>query len=122
MLLCSPAASPPSETNVEELQKCRKNGTNSCANPKKKKKIHPSIVPVVVHVTDEHGVESVEVSAEHGELIQDEQLGLLVVTFAVSLQQLLLGHDLRLQHINNSSPANQFISVSVLTRPSPAQS
>ena len=80
---------------------------------KTKKKIHPSIVPVVVHVTDEHGVEGVEVSAEHGELIQDEQLGLLVVTFAVGLQQLLLGHDLRLQHINNSSPQiNSLVSVS----------
>lgn len=63
------------------------------------------VAPVVVHVTDEHGVEGVEVSAEHSKLIQDEQLGLLVVTFTVGLQQLLFSHDLGTQHINNWSVA-----------------
>lgn len=51
-------------------------------------------VPVVVHVTDEHGVEGVKVSAEHSKLIKDEKLRLLVVTFTVGLQLLLLGHHL----------------------------
>ena len=50
--------------------------------------------PVVVHVADEHGVEGVQVPAEHGELVQDEQLGLLGVPLAVGLQQLLLAHHL----------------------------
>lgn len=52
-------------------------------------------VPVVVHVANEHGVEGVEVSAEHGKLVQDEQLSLLVVAFTVGLQQLLLSHNLQ---------------------------
>lgn len=51
--------------------------------------------PVVVHVANEHGVEGVEVSAEHGELIQNEQLSFLVVAFTVSLEQLLLSHNLQ---------------------------
>lgn len=55
------------------------------------------LLPVVVHVADEHGVEGVEVPAEHGKLIQDEQLRFLVVAFTVSLQQLLFSNDLRLQ-------------------------
>lgn len=57
------------------------------------------IVPVVVHIADEHGVEGVEVSAEHSKLIQDEQLSLLIVTFTVSLQQLLFSYNLRLWSI-----------------------
>lgn len=55
------------------------------------------LLPVVVHVADEHGVEGVEVPAKHGKLIQDEQLRFLVVAFTVSLQQLLFSNDLRLQ-------------------------
>lgn len=58
------------------------------------------VLPVVIHITDEHGVESIEVPAEHSKLIQDEQLGLLVVTFTVGLQQLLFNHNLHLQHID----------------------
>lgn len=53
-----------------------------------------SFVPVVVHVADEHGVEGVEVSAEDCELIQDEELRLLSVPFAVSFQLLFLLHSL----------------------------
>lgn len=64
-----------------------------------------SVVPVVIHITDEHGVEGVEVPAEHSKLIQDEQLGLLVVTFTVGLQLLLFSHNLHLQHINSLSLA-----------------
>lgn len=56
--------------------------------------------PVVVHVTDEHGVESVEIPAEHGKLIEDEQLCLLVVAFTVGLQQLLFSHNLEEKHTN----------------------
>lgn len=52
------------------------------------------MLPVVVHIANEHWVEGVEVSAEHSELVQDEQLGLLVVTFTVGLQQLLFCHNL----------------------------
>lgn len=51
-------------------------------------------LPVVVHVADQHGVESIKVPAEDGELVQDEQLGLLGVPSTVGLQQLLLGHHL----------------------------
>ncbi|TNN60680.1 hypothetical protein EYF80_029153 [Liparis tanakae] len=53
-------------------------------------------------ISDEHGVEGVEVPAEHSKLIQDEQLRLLGVSFTVGLQQLLFSHNLRSQHINNS--------------------
>lgn len=60
-----------------------------------------AIAPVVVHVADEHGVEGVEVSAEHSKLIQDEQLSLLVVPFTVSLQQLLFSYNLRLKSIDS---------------------
>lgn len=42
--------------------------------------------PVVVYIADEHWVEGVEVSAEHSELIQDEQLSLLGISLTVSLQ------------------------------------
>lgn len=52
-------------------------------------------LPVDVHIADEHGVEGVQVPAEHSKLIQDEQLRLLGVSFAVRLQQLLLCHNLR---------------------------
>lgn len=55
------------------------------------------LLPVVVHVADEHGIEGIEVPAEHSKLIQDEQLCFLVVAFAVRLQQLLLSNDLHLQ-------------------------
>lgn len=53
-----------------------------------------SSLPVVVHVADQHGVKGIEVPAEDGELVQDEQLGLLGVAPAVGLQQLFLGHHL----------------------------
>lgn len=56
------------------------------------------LLPVVVHVADEHGVEGVEVPAEHSKLIQDEQLCFLVVAFTVRLQQLLFSNHLQLQH------------------------
>lgn len=57
------------------------------------------MVPVVVHIANEHWVEGVEVSAEDSELIQDEQLRLLVVTFTVSLQQLLFCHNLHCNRV-----------------------
>lgn len=50
--------------------------------------------PAVVHVADQHGVEGVEVSAEDCELVQDEELCLLSVPFAVGFQLLLLLHSL----------------------------
>lgn len=52
------------------------------------------MIPVVVHVADEHGVKSVQVSAEDSKLIQDLQLGLLSVSFAFSPYHLLLSHNL----------------------------
>lgn len=48
------------------------------------------ILPVVVHVADEHWVEGVQVSTEDSKLIQDEKLSFLSVSFNVSLQRLLL--------------------------------
>lgn len=51
-------------------------------------------LPVVVHVADEHRVESVQISAEHRKLIQNQKLRLLGVALAVSLQKLLLRHHL----------------------------
>lgn len=67
--------------------------------------INSCTAPVVVHITNEHGVERVEIPAEHRKLIQNEQLCLLVVAFTVGLQQLLFSHNLHLQHINNLSLA-----------------
>lgn len=50
--------------------------------------------PVVVHIADKHGVKGIQVPAEHSKFVQDEQLSLLSVSFTVSLQQLLLRHNL----------------------------
>ena len=56
-------------------------------------------LPVVVHVADEHGVEGVQVPAEHGKLIQDLQLSLLGVPFTrVGLEQLLIRDHLQGTH------------------------
>lgn len=52
------------------------------------------MIPVVVHVADEHGVKSIQVPAEDRKLIQDLQLSLLGVSLAFRPYHLFLSYNL----------------------------
>lgn len=75
-----------------------------------------NVLPVVVHIANEHGVEGVKVPAEYSKLIQDKQLSLLVIAFTVSLQQLLLTHNLQFRCravVKVSTQSKQLVTVIV---------